>query len=151
MKTPIFFLFITIITFTNCSDELIPEPDRDLRITGEIENIMLNQQQCWNNGDLQCFMESYWKSDSLMFIGKSGITYGWQSTLDNYIKGYPDKTAMGQLKFKNIKITPISDSYCYVIGKWHLSRTIGDLEGHYTLMWIKNKEGKWMIISDHSS
>ncbi|RYY67829.1 MAG: DUF4440 domain-containing protein, partial [Chitinophagaceae bacterium] len=39
------------------------------------------QQKAWNNGDLVSFMDTYWKSDSLMFIGKSGVTYGWQNTL----------------------------------------------------------------------
>lgn len=122
----------------------------DKIIISKISELMTLQESCWNCGDLDCFMKPYLHSDSLMFVGKSGITYGWQETLDNYKKGYPTTEKMGHLNFTNIKIIPLSDSSCYVIGKWHLVRTIGDLEGHYTLLWRKI-DGKWVIIADHSS
>ena len=47
---------------------------------------MMKQQQSWNEGNIEKFMSSYWKSDSLMFIGKNGIQYGWKKTLDSYKK-----------------------------------------------------------------
>jgi len=43
-----------------------------------LEN-MKTQEQSWNKGDVRGFMEYYWKSDSLKFIGSKGITYGWQN------------------------------------------------------------------------
>ena len=80
------------------------------------------QQTLWNKGDLRGFMEYYWKSDSLKFIGSKGITYGWQKTLDNYIKGYPDKAAMGILKFTIAECTQLSATSIYVIGRWELQK-----------------------------
>ena len=65
----------------------------------QITNHMAQQSKAWNTGDVSGFMDYYWKSDSLRFIGKRGITWGWQSTFDNYKKSYPDKAAMGTLKF----------------------------------------------------
>lgn len=116
----------------------------------EIRALLQKQTEAWNRGDIEDFMEGYWKNDSLMFIGKSGITYGWQQTLDNYKRGYPDKTAMGQLTFTLIEIKRLSSKYYSVVGKWHLKRTIGDIGGHYTLL-MKKINGVWVIISDHSS
>jgi len=116
----------------------------------EIRALLAKQTEAWNRGDVEGFMEGYWKNDSLMFIGKSGITYGWQQTLDNYKKGYPDKTAMGQLTFTLIEMKLLSKKYFSVVGKWHLKRTIGDLSGHYTLL-LKKIKGKWVIVKDHSS
>lgn len=116
----------------------------------EIRALLAKQTEAWNRGDVDGFMEGYWKNDSLMFIGKSGITYGWQQTLDNYKKGYPDKTAMGQLTLTLIEMKPLSKKYFSVIGKWHLKRSIGDLSGHYTLL-LKRISGKWVIVKDHSS
>ena len=116
----------------------------------EIRALLQKQTEAWNRGDLEGFMEGYWKNDSLMFIGKSGITYGWQKTLDNYKKGYPDKTAMGELNFTLIQIKRLSTRYYSVVGKWHLKRSIGDIGGHYTLL-MKKIDGKWVVISDHSS
>ena len=115
-----------------------------------IRDIMAAQELAWNRGDLEAFMEGYWRSDSLRFIGSSGLTYGWQQTLDNYKKGYPDTDAMGQLKFTILSVEQLSKRSAYVIGKWRLARKAGDLSGHYTLLWKKIK-GKWVIVADHSS
>lgn len=112
--------------------------------------ILHKQQQSWNEGNIEAFMDGYWKNDSLMFIGKNGITYGWQSTLNNYKKGYPDTASMGKLDFTIIEVMPLSKNYMHVIGKWHLARTKGDLQGHFTLLFRKIK-GIWCIIKDHSS
>ena len=85
-----------------------------------------------------------------MFIGKSGITYGWKNTLANYKKGYPDTTSMGKLTFTIIKLQSLSNKYYHVVGKWHLARSIGDLAGYFTLLFQKIN-GRWVIIADHSS
>ena len=95
-------------------------------------------------------MQGYWQNDSLMFIGKSGITYGWQQTLNNYKKNYPDTTAMGKLNFEFIEIKRLSVNYFFVAGKWHLARTIGNLDGAFTLLFRKIN-GKWLIVVDHTS
>ena len=116
----------------------------------KIIQILHEQDQCWNKGDIEGFMQTYWKNDSLMFIGKSGVTYGWTNTLNNYKRGYPDTAAMGKLHFTLIKILRLSSRYYSVTGKWHLTRTAGNLQGHFTLLMRKIK-GKWLIVADHSS
>lgn len=108
------------------------------------------QKNAWNRGDLPGFMETYWKNDSLMFIGKTGVTYGWQHTLNNYKKGYPDTASMGQLNFDILQVKRLSVRYFSVVGKWRLTRSIGDVGGHFTLLFKKIKN-KWLIVSDHSS
>ena len=115
-----------------------------------IRQSMNEQLAAWNAGDIDRFMGTYWQSDSLMFIGKSGVTYGWQATKESYIKGYPDTAAMGKLDFNIIQVKRLSVLYFHVVGKWHLKRSAGDLSGHFTLLFKKIK-GKWVIISDHSS
>lgn len=115
-----------------------------------ILSVMDQQEKAWNKGDLSAFMEGYWKSDSLCFIGSRGLTHGWTQTLENYKKGYPNTDAMGQLKFTIVSVEQLSKKSAYVIGKWQLTRTKGDIGGHYTLLWKKIK-GKWVIVADHSS
>ena len=116
----------------------------------EIRRLLAVQTECWNRGDIEGFMQTYWKNDSLLFIGKSGVHFGWQETLDNYKKGYPDTTAMGQLSFDILIVKKLSPEYYYVVGKWMLKRSMGDLSGHYDLL-LRRINGKWYIIADHSS
>ena len=115
-----------------------------------VKKILMKQSDDWNNGDIDAFMEHYWKSDQLQFIGSKGITYGWQNTLEGYKKRYPDKTAMGTLKFDILNVTQRSKKVISLVGRFHLKRTIGDLSGHFLLIFQKIK-GRWVITADHTS
>lgn len=116
----------------------------------KIMSILGKQDAAWNRGDIDAFMEGYWESDSLKFIGKNGVTYGYTNTLNNYKRGYPDTAAMGKLTFHIINVEKLSSRYYTVVGKWFLKRSIGDVGGHYTLLFRRIK-GKWVIVQDHSS
>lgn len=138
MKTIILFLF---------SYSFLAVQDQDIIA---IRKVLAQQQQDWNSGKLESFMQGYWKSDSLKFISSRGINYGWQATLDGYKKGYPTTEVMGKLTFTIISIEKLSKKSAIVIGKWHLQRTKDEPQGHFTLLW-KKIEGRWVIVADHTS
>lgn len=115
-----------------------------------IRQLLATQTEAWNRGDIEGFMQTYWKSDSLLFIGKGGVKWGWQETLSNYKKSYPDAMAMGRLSFNVLVVKKLSPEYYYVVGKWMLQRSIGDLSGHYDLL-LRKIGGRWVIVADHSS
>jgi hypothetical protein len=115
-----------------------------------VRKVLAKQNAAWNRGDVDAFMIGYWQSDSLMFIGQNGITYGWQNTLNNYKKNYPDTATMGKLNFTLITVKPLSKEYYHVVGKWNLTRTVGNASGHFTLL-FKKINGEWVIVEDHSS
>ena len=119
-------------------------PD-DVRVRG----LMAEQELSWNRGDIRGFMAYYWKSDSLKFIGSKGIIYGWEKTLNNYLKSYPDKAAMGLLTFEVLECTQLSPTAMYVIGTWSLKKE-KPAGGHFTLLWRKI-DGNWVIVADHTS
>ncbi len=115
-----------------------------------ITNLLEKQRLAWNRGDLDGYMQSYWKSDSLLYVGKSGPKYGWKTTLENYKKNYPDDTAMGTLTFKIMQINIIDLKNAFVLGAWHLKREADEPEGFFTL-WLKRIKGEWKIVCDHTS
>ncbi len=115
-----------------------------------IRQLLSKQTECWNKGDIEGFMQTYWQSDSLLYVGKSGVTYGWHRTLERYKKSYPDRAAMGTLQFTIIKVQQLSSKMYNVVGKWQLTRASGNVEGHYTLL-LRKINGKWLIVQDHSS
>ena len=137
----LFFAFFLLMTA-----RLIAQPKNEFAIRKTLDD----QTAAWNRGDIETFMKGYWENDSLMFIGKSGVTYGWSNTLNNYKKNYPDTATMGQLIFTLLQVKKLSPKYYHVTGKWYLKRSIGDVSGHYTLVFRKIN-GHWFIISDHSS
>lgn len=131
-------LFISVALSGQIDDEM------------EVRKVLSVQNEAWNRGDVDAFMVGYWENDSLMFIGSTGITYGYKNTLANYKKRYPDTAAMGKLTFNLIKVKRLSSEYYHVTGKWNLQRSIGDAGGHFTLVFRKINN-RWVIVSDHSS
>ncbi len=115
-----------------------------------IKDKLIESAHCWNKGDFECFMQTYWKSDSLKFIGGSGITYGWTNTLERYKVGYPTAKERGVLTFNNLMVEVLGKDYCFMIGEWHIQRDTKDIGGHFTLLW-KKINGEWLITTDHSS
>ena len=112
--------------------------------------ILNHQAKSWNKGDLNEFMKHYWQSDSLQFVGRDGVVYGYNNTMQAYQKGYPNAEAMGKLTYEVLSVKTINSNYAYVTGKWKLDRTAGNQNGHFTLVLRRMPEG-WRIIADHSS
>jgi len=143
-----FLLYTTLLAFLFA----IPGPAAQAQQSPEnaIRQLMQQQTEAWNQGNIRAFMDTYWQSDSLLFIGKNGITYGWQATLERYKKSYPDTAAMGRLEFNLLEFKQLRPDLYFLVGKFHLQRSIGDLQGHFTLL-IRKVKGAWKIIADHSS
>jgi hypothetical protein len=116
----------------------------------QVKNIIARQVTQWNQGNITGFMETYWHSDSLIFIGKSGITRGWEATIRRYQKAYPGKAGMGTLSLDIDQLKVLSPEYAFLTGRWMVIRSSGTLQGYFSLL-LRNIHGKWLIIADHSS
>lgn len=134
---------LILISFCSLKAQTISDEQR-------VRDVMTAQTVAWNSGDIDGFMQSYAKTDSLMFIGSKGVTYGWDSTLAHYKRGYPTKAAMGVLSFDIIQVKQLSPDYFFVVGKFTLIRDRDTPSGHFDLLFQKIN-GKWFIVSDHTS
>ncbi|MEQ6123112.1 nuclear transport factor 2 family protein [Pseudotenacibaculum sp. MALMAid0570] len=137
------FLFIFLIALHSCTTSTEKED------TATILSIIKNQEKAWSNHDLEGFMQGYWKSDSLKFYGSSGLTYGWNKTLEGYKKRYPTKEHTGTLVFKVNDITQIESNSYYVMGEYHLTRVVGNANGVFMII-FKKMDGEWKIVADMS-
>ncbi|MBK8443378.1 MAG: nuclear transport factor 2 family protein [Sphingobacteriales bacterium] len=148
------FLFLNIFFVVLLAQQSVAQIQSGSLSTADsisITNILQAQQAAWNRADVRGFMEGYHQSDSLRFMGKSGITYGWQATLDRYLKNYPDAATMGQLQFTMLSLEALTPEMALMTGKWELFRTEKEnIEGYFSLIW-KKIQGKWRIVFDHSS
>jgi len=115
-----------------------------------LKELLTKQAADWNRGDIDAFMRGYWKSSETTFAGSSGISRGWQTVLEHYHKGYPDRAAMGHLEFSEIEVTPLGNEAALILGRWHLTRDAGPVGGIFTLVARRFPEG-WRIIHDHTS
>lgn len=137
--------FFLSLVFLLLGFQLIIAQDADA-----IRSLLYKQQDAWNAGDIEGFMEYYWKSDSLCFMTKNGVTNGWQNTLDRYKRGYPDKQSMGKLTFDLIRIDLLAPDAALVAGKWLVDSATKSAQGYFNLL-LRKKSGKWLIVLDHTS
>jgi ketosteroid isomerase-like protein len=144
------YLVPLVVLLISCQSENNKNQHSLAKEKSKIEAVMKQQESDWNNGNLEGYMQAYWKSDSMLFIGKRGLNYGWQTTLDNYRKSYANPTQMGQLIFDNQELKLMNQEHAWAAGKWKLLRKADTLNGSYMLIW-KKKKGEWRIIADHSS
>ena len=141
IKQVLFTLGLIMVMFTTSA-----QTDKGIET---VKSLLHSQAEDWNKGDIEAFMQTYWKSDKLQFIGSKGVTYGWQATLDRYKKSYPDKAAMGKLRFEVINVEKRTKKMITLIGRFHLKREMGDLSGIFLLVWQKIKK-KWVIVVDQT-
>ncbi|MEY2980502.1 MAG: YybH family protein [Planctomycetota bacterium] len=121
-------------------------PIRDVDVQGMLDV----QASAWNRGDLVAFMEPYWDSDALTFVGSSGVTRGYDETLARYQKAYPDAATRGQLRFELLDVRPLGQGgAALVLGRFYLERE-EPASGTFSLVVERLPEGL-RITHDHSS
>lgn len=140
-------LFFAVLIVASISQTNIKPSESDEKMVRDLLRI---QEDAWNGGNIEMFMTTYWKSPELVFIGSKGITHGWKGILERYKKNYPDTVTMGKLKFDILELNHIEKNTVFLIGKYTLTRSIGNVSGMFTLV-LKKIKGQWLIISDHSS
>jgi uncharacterized protein (TIGR02246 family) len=131
------------------SAELRAGENRDAD-TAAIRGVLNAQVKAWNRGDVDAFLDGYWRSPDVTFSGTSGVTRGWDGVLARYKKNYADRAAMGKLDFSGLEFRFLGPDAALVLGKWHLTRDKGDIEGVFSLVWQRFPEG-WKIVHDHTS
>ena len=146
-KVSLTTILFALVFFIGCKKEIALDVEEQ---KNSILEVMKMQEQAWSDGDVHQFMQGYWKSDSLSFIGSRGLSMGWTTTLENYKKGYPTKDDMGSLRFDVLKLEPLSDDKYFMIGRYNLTRINDAPSGYFSLIWHK-VNGQWVIISDHTS
>lgn len=145
MKTKLIFTIFLFLGMQTMAQNRVSE-----KLKSEISTLLEIQVNAWNEGNLEKFMDTYWHSEKLVFVGSRGPTYGWEATLAGYKKGYPDMASMGKLKLTLLDMAKIDRKTVFVIGRFDLKREAGNLSGHFTLV-IQKIGNNWLIVSDHSS
>jgi ketosteroid isomerase-like protein len=108
------------------------------------------QQEAWNRGDIEGFMNGYMRSDETIFVSGDELTRGWKTVHDRYRTKYSDRAKMGTLIFSDLQITELSSDAALASGRWQLKRANDNPRGRFTLI-LRNTPDGWRIVHDHTS
>lgn len=125
-----------------------PTPENEKKA---IRLMLESQVKCWNLGDVDGFMDGYWKDSSMQFISKKGVRRGWIQTLNAYKKHYPNADSMGKLNFylDSIEFLDPQLQLGHITGRWELIRATDTPGGYFSLLTRKMPEGPKIIV-DHT-
>ena len=125
-------------------------PEQTSTSVAEIQSVLTAQQDAWNRGDIDAFMNGYARSASTVFVSQDEVSRGWETVRDRYRVKYSDRTKMGTLSFSEIEVTMLSPDAAVVLGRWKLKRENDEPHGRFTLIFKRLPEG-WRIVHDHTS
>ena len=126
------------------------EPEKPPNSVTEIQSVLSAQQDDWNRGDIDAFMNGYAQSASTVFVSEDEVKRGWETVRDRYRIRYSDRAKMGTLSFSDIEVTMLSPDAAVVLGLWRLKRANDEPHGRFTLIFKRLPEG-WRIVHDHTS
>ncbi|MBA3334758.1 MAG: DUF4440 domain-containing protein [Acidobacteria bacterium] len=141
-------LLLALTLFASISS--LASDNRDAKAGADIRKVMNEQTAAWNRGDIEGFMQGYWKSENLVFVSSDNVTKGWQPTLDRYQKNYDSREKMGTLTFSGLTINVLNKEWAIVLGSWSLARAKDTPHGKFTLIFRKFKDGR-RVVHDHTS
>jgi uncharacterized protein (TIGR02246 family) len=143
-------LLLFLFAFAQSAWLLANSPDAREADRLAITKVFTEQTLAWNRGDIDAFLQGYWRSPELTFAGSGGVARGYDGVRARYQKNYPDRAAMGTLDLSDLEIRFVGPDAALVLGRWHLQRIKGDIGGVTSLVVQRFPEG-WQIIHDHTS
>jgi uncharacterized protein (TIGR02246 family) len=119
-------------------------------VISEIRPVLRAQQEAWNRGDIDSFMNGYARDETTVFVSGDEVRRGWQTVHDRYLSKYNDRAKMGTLTFSDLEIEQLGPDSALALGRWELKRTSDNPHGRFTLIFRKTPDG-WRIVHDHTS
>ena len=122
----------------------------DAPVISEIRAVLRAQQEAWNRGDIDSFMNGYARAETTVFVSGDEVRRGWQTVHDRYLSKYSDRAQMGTLRFSDLEIAQLGPDSVLALGRWELKRANDNPHGRFTLIFRKIPDG-WRIVHDHTS
>ena len=119
-------------------------------IENKISDVLTEQVERWNEGSLEGYMNTYEKSDSILFASGGDITFGWNTLFERFKKRYTSVSEMGNLTFTDLKVEAFSSTSAMAFGRWKIAREPAPIGGLFTLI-VKKIKGEWKVVHDHTS
>jgi ketosteroid isomerase-like protein len=140
----------TIVLCISMVATLFAAPAQPQNAAAQIRAVLRGQQDAWNRGDIEAFMNGYARSPSTAFVSEDTIRRGWETVRARYMQKYSDRAKMGTLTFSDLEITLLSPDAALALGRWSLKRANDQPHGRFTLIFRHLPEG-WRIVLDHTS
>lgn len=144
-------VILALATVARADEPTKQTPNEPAPTANAVKAVLDRQRTHWNAGEIERFLDDYWKSPDLTFSSGGQTRRGFAETRARYLASYPTPERMGRLAFSELEVTPLGDGAAFALGRWRLERGAGEgLGGNFTLV-LRRIEGRWVIVHDHTS
>lgn len=147
------FAFETV----SCANAAVPdkklvETKSKSKFAKQIADLVSQQENAWNKGNLQEFLQSYAKTKDVTYVSSGSVFKGYEAIRNRYIEIYgQNRASMGSLNLSELEISDLGAAHVLCIGKFTVVHHAHvPIYGRFSLIFAKTKDG-WKIIYDHSS
>jgi beta-aspartyl-peptidase (threonine type) len=106
----------------------------------------------WNRGDLDGFLNGYWRSSKVVFQSGGQRLDGWEAMRDRYRRRYQTgRRTMGRLEFLALEVESLGPEAALARGRWRLTMPDGSKPGGLFIVVFRKLPEGWKIIHDHTS
>jgi uncharacterized protein (TIGR02246 family) len=113
----------------------------------EAAAVLEAQIAAWNRGDLVAFCATY--AEDAVFATPDGLRRGRDEVLARYRKRYPDRAAMGTLRFETLDVRAEHDLVS-IVARWHLAYPDRPEATGLTLVVLRRTAAGWRLVQDAS-
>jgi uncharacterized protein (TIGR02246 family) len=126
--------------------------DTQRRDRAAVVQVLREQQDAWNRGDLDGFLRGYDPTPALVFTSGGRVRRGFVETRARYVQRYgaSGPAGMGRLDFEVLDVRILGPGAAIVLGRWRLRGTPEAGAGVFTLAFQRTAQG-WRIVHDHTS
>ena len=144
-----YIIFAGLILACSCSSDQANTIDKD-KLKAEVKSSMDGMVTAWNAQKLEEAFAHYWNSPEMLWINRTGVSKGYQSVLDGYLRDFEDRSNMGTFSYEFLHEEVFSDSVVFTSLRWNVQMKEGKFGGVSSFVW-KKKNGKWVIAAEHAS
>src|SRR6476646_6053212 len=103
-------------------------------VIAEIRGVLSAQQEAWNHGDIDGFMNGYARAETTVFVSGDEVTRSWQTVRDRYFKHYGDRAKIGTHTAADRELEQLGADSAIDLGRWELERSNDNPHGRFALI-----------------
>lgn len=127
------------------------EGPRESNLWTQVTTALDSSAAAWNRGDLSGFMAPYLRSGAITYIGGPGLVVGHRSLRQRYAPLFRPGAERDSLRFADLSTRPLGEDHALATGRYVLHRRDSVTSHGYFSLVLRDVEGSWRIVHDHSS
>jgi len=113
-----------------------------------IEAILNAQASAWSRGDLDGYLDHFWRDPRLYYGSVNTVVRGWDALRASYASRYGEGAQLGHLQFSNVEIELMSEDIAKVTGRFDVTDAAFPASGTYLIVLRKFAGKGWKVVSD---